>query len=222
MFENATTAQGRRRLPARDPRRERRHRHPPRRPPAARPPQRLPPRRHPPELAGPRRARRRPRPRHRHRLRSRRAFAALDRRGPLLRRHHRRRHRRPRHPLAGHAPAAADAPGAGQSEPLGGRRRSSAGGSCGASSASASRSGRRPARTAVARSGHLSGPLGRAVTELNPPLRFLEPSSGSRSRSAMRSAWAEERRRGPGRPERDQRRGRGRRSRSGSPRAPAS
>ena len=48
--------QGRRRLPARDPRRERRHRHPPRRPPAARPPQRRPPRRHPPELAGPRRA----------------------------------------------------------------------------------------------------------------------------------------------------------------------
>ena len=42
--------QGRRRLPARDPRRERRHRHPPRRPPPARPPLSLPPRRHPPEL----------------------------------------------------------------------------------------------------------------------------------------------------------------------------
>ena len=48
--------QGRRRLPARDPRRERRHRHPPRRPPAARPPQRLPPRRHPPQLRRPLRA----------------------------------------------------------------------------------------------------------------------------------------------------------------------
>ena len=39
--------QGRRSLPAGDPRRERRHRHPPRRPPPARPPQRRPPRRHP-------------------------------------------------------------------------------------------------------------------------------------------------------------------------------
>ena len=55
MHENATTRQGRRPLPARDPRRERRHRHPPRRPPAARPPLRLPPRRHPPQHPGPRR-----------------------------------------------------------------------------------------------------------------------------------------------------------------------
>ena len=88
-------------LPARDPRRERRHRHPPRRPPPARPPLRRPPRRHPPQHPGPRRPLRRPRPRHRHRLPAHR-LRRPDQRGPLLRLDQRHRHRRPRHPLAGH------------------------------------------------------------------------------------------------------------------------
>ncbi len=91
---------GRRRLPAGDPRRERRHGLPPRRPPPARPPERLAPRRHPPELGRPRRAFSRAGPRHR-RLVPALSFRRPRRSRPLLRGHHGRRHRRPRHPLAG-------------------------------------------------------------------------------------------------------------------------
>ena len=92
--------QGRRPLPARDPRRERRHRHPPRRPPAASPPRRRPPRRHPPRLADPLPAFAGPGPRHRRHLPAHRLHSPDDG-GPVLRLDHRQRHRRPRHPLAG-------------------------------------------------------------------------------------------------------------------------
>ena len=200
--------QGRRRLPARDPRRERRHRHPPRRPPAARPPQRRPPRRHPPELGRPRRALPGPRPRHRRRLPAH-CLRRSDRRGPLLRRH------RPTPTSAAAAsagrtaPAAANAPAAGTSD----RRADSA-------EASARRTRRRRSRASVRRVGPADASPARPrslgtyrdlwagpITELNPPLRFLAPQQrvelSARRRRAPRP---EERRRGQGRPERHERR----------------
>ncbi len=86
MFENADHGKGRRRLPLGDPRRERRHAHPPRWPHPTSPPQCLPPRRHPPQLAGPRQALRRSRPRHRDHLPARGPGSRLRSRS-LLRRH---------------------------------------------------------------------------------------------------------------------------------------
>ncbi len=99
-FENATTQSGRRRLPARDACRERRHGHPSRGPPAARPSLGLSPRRDPPQLGSPRRAVPGSRPRHRRHLPAD-GFRGARQGGAHLLRHHRRRDRRPRHPLAG-------------------------------------------------------------------------------------------------------------------------
>ena len=194
----------RRRLPARDPRRERRHRHPSRGPPATGPAVRLSPRRHPPQLGRPCRAVPRARPRHRrllpaHRLRRPR------RRRPHLLRHHRRRNRRPRHPLAG-PPRRLSAP-----EP---DSRAAAAPARGHSARSVRQRGRAATRRALPREpGAPSARLFKLGT-----YRDLWVGSDHRAQSAAevpgaaaasrdgdrgcRSARAEERRRGQGRAER--------------------
>ena len=167
---------GRRRLPARDPRRERRHRHPSRRPPAAGPSLGRPPRRHPPELGRPRRAVAGPRPRHRRRLPAH-GLRRPRRSGPLLRR----------------ASTDAEIGGRGirwQDRPVGRgrsrqRARRTAIGTAG-HSARAAQAARTTARCSRSRVRRASGPapslLGTyrdlwagPITELNPPLRFLAP-----------------------------------------------
>ena len=178
--------QGRRRLPARDPRRERRHRHPPRRPPAASPPLRLPPRRHPPQLQVLAELSAGPRPRHRHRLPAHR-LRRPDRRGPLLRRHRRRRASaaaasagRTRRSVARQRPEPIAASAAGRSARIAGhsaRQRVRA--------APSVRASRRPALLALGTYRDLwAGP----ITELNPPLKFLAPAAAARDLAGRRRA----------------------------------
>ena len=181
-----------------------------------------PPRRHPPELGRPRRAVSGPRPRHRHHLPALR-LRRPRRRGPVLRRH------RPTPTSAAAASAGKTTPRCRErlpesARPPGQGRRTLESPDTQRDSASAGSSGSRP--PSPGRSLALgtyrdlwAGP----ITELNPPLKFLAPAAARRDLAGRRRApGPEDRRRGPGRPERHQRRGHGRRSRNGSRRASAS
>ena len=152
------------------------------------------------------------------------AFAALTEAVPFYAGDHRRRHRRPRHPLAGHRSCRE------RSRSRGGRRYALA---------DAQRRGRRPdlgrqppTRRPASEAGAPAPSLALGtyrdlwagpITELNPPLKFLTPqqrleiSPADAERLGLKSG--DKVRVGQNG---TQRRGHGRRSRSGSPRASAS
>ena len=154
---------GRRRLPARDPRRERRHRHASRRPPAARPTECFSPRRHPPELGRPRGALPRPR-----------ATTPASRPNPRLSQHSPKRSRSTR---VSPTPTSAAAASAGRTtQPPEARRLSRRRRECPwVAGHSARQRVRRPGGTPAPCTRTYRDLWAGPITELNPPLRFLAP-----------------------------------------------